>query len=111
MYKAMLWRVRVTIVAIKRQQCVSFFTFDIPVAVNNIKVFSVATEKQQWDSLALSPSYKIFHTAVNSTHVFRNFIYSVRYENPFSKRRVYKCGQKDRHFKTYRHFRYLYKRA
>ena len=46
------------------------FTFDIPVAVNNIKMFSVATEKQQWDSFAISTSYKIFRTAVKSTQVF-----------------------------------------
>jgi len=36
------------------------------VVVNNIKVFRVATETQQWVPSALLSSYKTFSTAVNN---------------------------------------------
>jgi hypothetical protein len=51
---------------------------DLHVAVNNIKVFRVVKETQQWVTFPLLSSCKIFHTNVNSkcTQVF---IYSVLY--------------------------------
>jgi hypothetical protein len=62
-----LWRVRVTIVAMERQQYV-----DLHVAVNNLKVFSVVMKMQQWVSFALLSSYKIFRTAVNNINLLRS---------------------------------------
>jgi hypothetical protein len=38
----------------------------LSVTVNNIKVFSVAIEMQQWVTFALLTSYKIFRVALNS---------------------------------------------
>jgi hypothetical protein len=42
------------------------FIVAVGVAVNNIKVFNVAMEMQQWVTFALLSSYKIFRVAVNS---------------------------------------------
>jgi hypothetical protein len=42
-----------------------FIFVDLYVAVNNIKVYSVAMEMQQWVPFALMPSCKVFLTAVN----------------------------------------------
>jgi len=51
------------------QQYVSFFiTVGVDVAVNNVKVFTVATKMQEWVRFARFTRYRIFHTAVvNST--------------------------------------------
>ena len=43
-----------------------FIVVGIDVAVNNIKVFRVATEKQQCVPFALFSSYEVFRTAVNT---------------------------------------------
>jgi hypothetical protein len=48
------------------QQYVYFYVVGVNVAVNNVKVFSVAKEMQQWASFALLSSCKIFRTAVNN---------------------------------------------
>jgi hypothetical protein len=43
-----------------------FIVVSIKVDVNNINVFSVAMQMQQWVLFALLLCYQIFHTAVNS---------------------------------------------
>jgi len=43
-----------------------FIVFGIDVAVNNVKVFSVAMKMKHWVSFALLLSYQVFRTAVNS---------------------------------------------
>jgi hypothetical protein len=43
-----------------------FIVVGVDVAVNNIEVFSNATEMQQWVPCALLLSYKIFRTGVNN---------------------------------------------
>ena len=55
----------------EKQKCL-FVIVDLHAAVNNIKVFSVATEVQQWVLYALFLSYKIFRTAVNNQHIVRS---------------------------------------
>ena len=42
------------------------FIAALSVVVNNIKVFSVAMEMQQWITFAFLSSYKIFRVAVNN---------------------------------------------
>jgi len=55
-----------------KQQYVFFSITELHVAVNNIKVLSVATEVQKWVLYALFSSYKIFRTAVNNQHILRS---------------------------------------
>jgi hypothetical protein len=43
-----------------------FIVVSVDVAVNNIKVFNVATDTPQWAPFILLSSYKIFRTAVNN---------------------------------------------
>jgi len=45
---------------------------DINVAVNNIKLFSIVTETQQWLPLASLSSYKMSSNAVNNTKTLRS---------------------------------------
>ena len=56
-----------------RQQCVYFYVVGANVAVNNVKVFSVANEMQQWASFAKLSRCKIFRIAVNNVKS-QNFI-------------------------------------
>jgi hypothetical protein len=58
----------------EKQQYVFFSIIELHVAVNNIKVLSVATEVQQGVLYALFSSYKIFRTAVNNQHILRSVL-------------------------------------
>jgi hypothetical protein len=46
--------------------CSLFIVAGVDVVVNNIKMFSVAMEMQQWVSFTLVSSYKTFPTAVHT---------------------------------------------
>jgi hypothetical protein len=64
-YNAILWSVRVKIVAMETQQYITFIVAGVDVAINNINVISVAMEMEQWVPFALLVSYEIFRTIVN----------------------------------------------
>jgi len=42
------------------------------VAVNNMKLLTVAMETQEWDPFAMLLIYKIFPTAANNTYTVRS---------------------------------------
>jgi hypothetical protein len=48
----------------KCNNILSFFVVHINAAVKNVKVFSTATEMQQWVPFALLSIYKMLHTAI-----------------------------------------------
>jgi hypothetical protein len=52
--------------------CFRLIVVGVNVAENNIKVFSVAMDVQQWVLFALLLSYRIFRTVVNSSTVKYN---------------------------------------
>jgi hypothetical protein len=45
-----------------------FIVLCVEVAVNNMKVFGVTMEMQQWVPFALLSNYKIFRTAANNKY-------------------------------------------
>ena len=54
--KVSVWRIHVTTVTMETQQarvCSLFIAIGTDVAVNNIKVFTVAMELQQWGTFVL----------------------------------------------------------
>jgi len=72
-YNVILRHVRVTICAIPTQQCVRLcYCYSHNVAVNNIKPFSVAMEKQQLVPFLQLSRCKIFRTAANNVNVLRS---------------------------------------
>ena len=57
MYKVILWRVPVTIIAMETQQYLPFFILNgVGVAVKNLKVFIVAMKMQKWVCFAVFSS-------------------------------------------------------
>jgi len=53
----------------KRNNSSIFIIYDMRIAVNNTKLFSVVTKTQQWVPSALLMSYKIIRTTVNNINV------------------------------------------
>jgi hypothetical protein len=50
------------------QQCIPFMLIQVYVALNNIKVFSIAMDMQQWIPFALLFSQTTFRHAVNNKY-------------------------------------------
>jgi hypothetical protein len=61
-----MWSVCVIMGPWKRNKTSFLMLLAMHVAVNNIKLFSVAVGVQQWVRFALFSSYEIFHTVVNN---------------------------------------------
>jgi len=72
-YNVTLRHVRVTIYAVRTQQCVRLcYCCSHNVAANNIKPFSVTMEKQHLVPYLLLLRCKIFRTAANNINVHRS---------------------------------------
>jgi hypothetical protein len=56
----------------KIKKALPFYVVDQHVTVNNIKLFSVAMEKQECVAFELLSSYKIFNAEVNNAKVRRS---------------------------------------
>lgn len=64
-----MWRVRLNIVAIERQQYLPFVTCLPTHSSQQYKPLSVVVERQEWFAFTVLSSGKLFRTAVNNVSI------------------------------------------